>query len=625
MPIIGTAGHVDHGKSALVEALTGTNPDRWLEERLRGMTLDLGFARLVLDDGLEAGIIDVPGHERFLHNMLAGAAGMELLLLVVAADEGVMPQTREHLDVLRFLNVAQTIVVVTKIDLVPQDQRAAAVERIAAALRGTIADGAPIVAVSSRTGESLPQLRDSIAAALHSLPPRDDAAPVYFPIDRVFTLPGHGTIVTGTLVQGTIATGEALALEPSGIAARVRSVHVFGEARERAGAGTRVALNLPGVDRSAIARGEAAVSSEFSARTDFAVTFTPLEAALPLLRRRMPVRAYLGAAEILGTLVFESVPREARATAANLHLRSGAVAFPGVRFVVRRASPKTLLGGGSVESLAVAPPSLRATPAEAAVAAALRGGGLTALDAAAVAYAANVRETVARAALERLAQRDDAFAIRRPEAYIDGTAARELLARTLAHLESVQLARPWALGVTSLALARELGVDEALLMRVLAAFVESGWLAGRGGYYATLDHHPALSPEQRALFDELVPSAPASFVPVPFTGVAAAIKRSRIEGAVVALDTMLALGAFVRVGDDCYRGSQIVAVRARVETHLRARQRMTAAEFRDLLGTSRKYAVPLLEWLDANGVTVRDGDYRTLRKHAPQSKNASGG
>ncbi|MGB8519571.1 MAG: selenocysteine-specific translation elongation factor, partial [Candidatus Tumulicola sp.] len=369
MPIVGTAGHVDHGKSALVEALTGTHPDRWLEERMRGMTLDLGFARLVLDDGVEAGIIDVPGHERFLHNMLAGAAGMELLLLVVAADEGVMPQTREHLDVLRFLNVAQTIVVVTKIDLVGQEDREAAIERIADALRGTIAGGAPRVAVSSRTGEGLPELRAQITEALRALPPRDDAAPVYLPIDRVFTLPGRGTIVTGTLMQGTLATGDALTLEPSATAARVRSLHVFGEGRERAVAGTRVALNLPGIDRTAIGRGETAVSAEFSARAGFAVTFTPLETALPLLRKRMPVRAYLGSAEILGMLEFESVPDEARATFARLHLRSGVVAFPGVRFVVRRMSPKTLLGGGSIESLAAAMSPARATPAEATVAA----------------------------------------------------------------------------------------------------------------------------------------------------------------------------------------------------------------------------------------------------------------
>lgn len=615
MAIIGTAGHVDHGKSALVEALTGTHPDRWAEERLRGMTLDLGFARLAFDDGGEAGIVDVPGHERFLHNMLAGAAGMEVLLLVVAADEGVMPQTREHLDILRFLNVARTIVAVTKIDLVPAQERAAAVERITGALHGTIAEGAPVATVSSRTGEGVGDLRKAIANVVNALPPRDAAAPVYLPVDRVFTLAGRGTVVTGTLMQGTIAAGDVLALAPSGLEARVRSIGAFGETRERAVAGTRVALNLPGIDRASIGRGEAVTGSELPARADFAVQFAPLEAALPLLRRRTPVRAYLGAAEILGTLAFESVPRDARAVRANLHLRSATVAFPGMRFVVRRTSPKTLLGGGSIETLAAASAPARSTPAEAAVAAALRAAGPAALDAAAVASAANVRESVARGALERLAQRDEALAVRRPDAYVDATAAGELLAKVQSHLEAVQLLRPWALGVPSLTLARTLGVDESLLVRVLAAFVEAGRIAGRAGYYTTLDHRPVLSEQQRALFDELVPTAPAQpLLPVPFAGILNAIRRSQVEGAAAALDTLLALGALVRVSDDCYRGSQIAAIRSRVETYLHANGRMTASQFRDLAGTSRKYAVPLLEWLDAHGVTVRDGDYRTLRK-----------
>ena len=614
MPIIGTAGHVDHGKSALVEALTGTNPDRWIEERLRGMTLDLGFARLVLDDGSEAGIIDVPGHERFLHNMLAGAAGMELLLLVIAADEGVMPQTREHLDVLRFLNVARTIVVVTKIDLVPPEQRSDAIDRIAGGLRETIAENATAVPVSNRTGEGLDALRSHIAEALRSLPPRDASAPVYLPIDRVFTLPGHGTIVTGTLMQGSIATGDSLALEPSELRARVRSIGVFGETRARVAAGSRVALNVPGIDRTAIARGETAVSVEFTARADFVVSFTPLKSALSLLRRRTQVRAYIGSAEILGTLVFERVPSDVEPVSATLHLRGGAVAFPGVRFVVRRPSPKTLLGGGSIEAHTAAPSSPRSSSAEAAVLRVLGDAGLAAVDVGMVALTANLRESVARAALERAAAFGDALEIRRPAAYVEGVAARELLDRVLVHLETAQRARPWVLGATSLSLSRELGVDEPLLVRVLAAFVESGRVAGRGGYYATSDHRPALTPEQRALFDELVPSETAhSFLPVPFAGVAAGVKRSRVEGAAQAFDTLLAHAALVRVGDDCYRGAQIAAIRARVETYLRASERMTASQFRDLMGTSRKYAVPLLEWLDANGITLRNGDYRTLR------------
>ena len=188
MHIIGTAGHVDHGKSSLVAALTGTNPDRWLEERLRGMTLDLGFAHLCFDDGTDAGIVDVPGHERFLHNMLAGAAGMELLLLVIAADEGAMPQTLEHLQILRFLNVRSTIVVVTKADLLDADELAFARETIAESLRGTIAQGAPMVSVSSTTGAGLDELRGAMHDALRALPSRPIDAPAYMPIDRVFAL-----------------------------------------------------------------------------------------------------------------------------------------------------------------------------------------------------------------------------------------------------------------------------------------------------------------------------------------------------------------------------------------------------------------------------------------------------
>jgi selenocysteine-specific elongation factor len=615
LAIVGTAGHVDHGKSTLVTALTGTNPDRWVEERIRGMTLDLGFARLVFDDGSEAGIVDVPGHERFLHNMLAGAAGMDALLLVVAADEGVMPQTREHLDILRFLNVRRTIVAVTKIDLLAPDARAAVYASIVGALAGTLAADAPLVGVSSLTGEGLVQLREHIAAALRALPSRDDDAPVYLPIDRVFTLPGLGTIVTGTLMQGNVSAGDALTLAPSKIAARVRSIGVFGAARGGVGAGTRVALNLPGVDRLRIARGEVAVSEGSEARSSFAVRFTPLASALPVLRRRTPVRAYIGAAEVLGVLTFDRAPERVEELRAQLHLRGATVAFPGVRFVARRPSPKNLLGGGYIEGLDVAPVDDANTAAEAAVLAVLRHRGLAALELDAIAFAANLREAAARSALETLAARDDVVALRRPPAYVDAAAAREVLARIVGYLEGIERAQPWVMGVTSIALARELAIGEPLLVRLLAEFVEHGKLAGRGGYYATLDHQPSLSARQRELFDALVPAdETAALAPVPFPTVATAVRRSQVDGASQAFDTMLARGALVKVGDDLYRGTQIAAIRARVERYLHDNERMTASAFRDLLGTSRKFAVPLLEWLDARGVTLRVGNDRVLRK-----------
>ncbi|MBV9737360.1 MAG: selenocysteine-specific translation elongation factor, partial [Candidatus Eremiobacteraeota bacterium] len=297
MHIIGTAGHVDHGKSALVQALTGTNPDRWLEEQLRGMTLDLGFAHLLLDDRIEAGIIDVPGHERFLHNMLAGAAGMELLLLVIAANEGAKPQTYEHLAILRYLNVRRTIVVVTKGDLVATDDLPAVLVAIKERLAQTIAADAAVIVVSSVTGEGLDMLRTQIGRELNALQPRDADAPAYLPIDRVFALPGHGTIVTGTLMQGTIAVGDHLMLQPSGNSARIRSLQVFGKSQQRVTAGTRVAANIPSVAVADIARGEVLASAQFEPATTFAVQFVPLEEALPVFRRPTSLKAYIGSAE----------------------------------------------------------------------------------------------------------------------------------------------------------------------------------------------------------------------------------------------------------------------------------------------------------------------------------------
>jgi selenocysteine-specific elongation factor len=615
MFIVGTAGHVDHGKSALITALTGTNPDRWIEEQVRGMTLDLGFAHLRFDDGVEGGIIDVPGHERFLHNMLAGAAGMDVLLLVVDANEGVMPQTLEHLQILRFLNVRRVIVVVTKADLIDASRRDEARRRIRDQLQGTIAADAPMVTVSALTGENVDALKRKLHDELAGLPPRDADAPVYLPIDRVFVLPGLGTIVTGTLMQGSIAVGETFAVEPSGKAAHVRSIGVFGSARRRVGAGSRVALNIPGIDRREIARGQAVVGREFASRRSLSVRFTPLESALPLLRRRLPVRAYIGSAEILGMLMAEEVPAQVSEVRAELHLREPVVAFPGVRFIVRRPSPKTLLGGGYVEIADAGAASDGATPAEQAVLAVLRERGLEPIETNAIAFAANLREDTAVEILDLLAERGEILRVSRPAAYVDGVAARELLEHSISKLEDGHRAEPWALGLTSVALARALDLSEGLLVRILGEFVDDGRLINRGGYYATLEYQPTFSSDQRALFDRVVPLDPLQpLLPVPFVPVAESVTRSNVTGASRAFETMLARGALVKVGDDVYRSSQITQIVARVESYLRARGRMTAAEFRDLLGTSRKYAVPLLEWLDARGVTIRSGDYRMLRK-----------
>jgi selenocysteine-specific elongation factor len=648
MHVLGTAGHVDHGKSSLVRALTGTNPDRWIEEQLRGMTLDLGFAHLKFPDGVEAGIVDVPGHERFLHNMLAGAAGMELLLLVVAANEGPRPQTIEHLAILQYLNVRKTIVVLTKSDTVDAEELAFAEELTRETLRGTLAHDARYVPVSVLSGAGLDELRQAIHDALVALPARAPDAPAYLPIDRVFALPGHGTIVTGTLMQGRIALGDGLRLEPSGRDVRVRSLQIFGSKRERASGGSRLAVNLPGVETHEIARGTVLASPQFVTRTSVAVRFRALPAAVPMLKRRSPVRVYLGSAEIIGTLVFERVPEDATETRAVLHLREPAVVFPGAAFVVRRLSPKTLLGGGTIAALDVArdarPPGLddraRAgdfaeahggdfaeahagdsaeahagdTPEVLAVRAALHAAGIAGSNAANCGAVANVREGLAAEILDRLVGDGRVLRLQKPAAYIDASVANDLYGRARDRLETLEHDTPWVLGTTALALSRALAIPEPALTRVLAAIVDEGRLAFRSGYYATPEFVPALSAEQQAFFAAVFVADPAApFVPVAFDDVLVAIRSAKITGLSLAFDTLLGSGAVVKVHDALYRGAQLAEIRAKLELALRRDNQIAMSGFRDLIGTSRKYAVPLLEFFDATGVTIRTGDYRVLK------------
>jgi selenocysteine-specific elongation factor len=613
---VGTAGHVDHGKSALVRALTGTEPDRWIEERLRGLTLDLGFAHLRFEDGTEAGIVDVPGHERFLHNMLAGAAGMELLLLVVAANEGPRPQTAEHLAVLSYLNVRAAIVVLSKADLVDTQELEFCRELVGEAVAGTVAAGAPLIAVSSVTGEGIEALRTAIHSALFALPPRAPDAPAYLPVDRVFSLAGHGTIVNGTLMQGRIAPGDELQLAPAARAVRVRGLEVFGEKRQSVSGGARVAVNLPGIETSEIVRGDVLASSQFAVRSDFEVTFRPLPIALGLLRRRTPVRAYLGSAEILGTLAFERVPGEPLAVGATLRLRKATLVVPGAAFVVRRLSPKTLLGGGTIggPAVAAAPPS-EDPAALTALRAVLRAAGLEGLNAARAGAAANLRADLAEELLGSLVDEGRAVALQRPAAYVDGDAANDLLERVRARLEATEREAPWAAGATGLALARALGVPEAVLARMLAVFVDDGRIAYRTGYYATPGFVPQLSAQQRAFFERLTAPGPSGpNAPLGLEALRAELRGANIPGIVQAFETLLASGALVRVGDAVYRGEQIADIRARLEAALRRDKQIAVSEFRELAGTSRKFAVPLLEWFDAAGVTIRSGDVRVLRR-----------
>jgi selenocysteine-specific elongation factor len=340
-----------------------------------------------------------------------------------------------------------------------------------------------------------------------------------------------------------------------------------------------------------------------------------------MLRRRTPVRAYLGSAEIFGTLAFETTPAGVEEIAARLHLRRPAAVFPGEAYVVRRLSPKDLLGGGTIVGAGsgVRPEPFTEDATDdandsAPIVAALRAAGLSGATPAQIGAVVNAREDVAFEALESLVERGRALRLAKPAAYIEAEVTSGVLARIAAQLETNERERSWMLGMTSLALSRALEIPEPALLRLLAAFADDGSLAHRAGYYATPGFVPSLSPEQRAFFDRTLVRNPSEpLVPTPLKEFLASVKAASVPGLSQALDTLLGSGALVKVGDELYDAEQIATIRKQLETALRNGDSLTMAQFRDLVGTTRKYAVPLLEWFDAAGVTMRSGDVRVLR------------
>jgi selenocysteine-specific elongation factor len=635
--VIGTAGHIDHGKSTLVKALTGIDPDRLEEERRRGMTIDLGFAHLDLPSGRRVGIVDVPGHERLVRNMLAGAGGLDAVLLVVAADEGVMPQTREHLDILRFLRVPRGIVVLTKVDLVPDAEWLAAVEaEVAELVRGTLLETAPCLHVSARTGEGLDRLVMALDRLLDEVPQRPVDGPVRLPVDRVFTMPGFGTVVTGTLWSGRVRPGDVLEVLPGGERVRVRQVQRHGAPVEVAVAGSRTALNLSGIERERLERGVVLATPG---------TFTPatlLDARLrllpgvPPLRHLAQIRVYLGTAEVLArvALLDRDQLRPGEEAPVQLRLEGPLVAARGDAFVVRRSSPPLTLGGGEV--VTVNPPKRRRGPAAAAEVAALAQADLGEVMRGAVAASGlagvtvedllpqlgEARERVAEEAA-RLAGLGSLLQVR--ERYFDAALVAAAEERLVALVAATHAAAPWRLGLPrEEARARAFaGADDRLFGAVLERLVAAGRLALTRGFLHEPQHVPRYTPEEAALRRAVLERFRAGrYAPPTLEEV-----RSTLGGPADLVDRMaqslIEAGELVEVAPGVIVPSDVLAdVRRQVVEHIAAAGAITVAELRDRLGTSRKYALALLEYLDATRVTRRTGDRRVLAGHQARTAGA---
>ena len=627
LAVVGTAGHIDHGKTALVRSLTGVDTDRLPEEKKRGISIDLGFAPLVTPAGSRVGLVDVPGHERFVKNMLAGAGGIDMVLLVIAADEGVMPQTREHLAIVKLLGVERGVIVLTKRDLVDDDWLAEVTRDVRATVADTFLADAPVVPFSAVTGAGRDQLLAAIDAQLAHVASREAGGLARLPIDRVFTVEGFGTVVTGTLWRGHVRTGDTLLLLPQGIDVRVRRVQVHGATVDEALAGQRTALALHGVDREGVARGDWLVApGSLRASSVLDVRFELLPDVTREWKPDTRVRFHLGASEIIGRLILlgeaSRRPLPAGESAlAQLRLERPAVAARGDRFVIRSYSPSRTVGGGSVIE-PVAERRKRSQVEGLEVLEVHESGSLESrllekLEAASKllhseVLAQEVGEPVAAVA-EALARLRARGSVAEPVAqrWIGDTPwgeARERVAGTVRDYAEQHASRYGVLK-GELKSGLKATMDAALFDAAFAALVADAELAMTGERVrpAGLPWQPPAA--TLAVLERLEQMLEADGYLVPDND---AWQKALGSGAGEAAALGFFLQRLTRVDSQfTYTTRQIERLHAQVRAWFDAgNAALTVADFRGFTSASRKFAVPLLEYSDRMGWTVRVGDER---------------
>jgi selenocysteine-specific elongation factor len=631
MRVIGTAGHVDHGKSTLVRALSGINPDRLKEEQAREMTIELGFAWMNLPDGEPVGIVDVPGHRDFIENMLAGVGGIDAALFVVAADEGVMPQTREHLAILDILQIPAGIIALTKCDLVHDPEWLDLIEAdVRKAVQGTVLDKVPLVRVSARTGLGLEELKQKLAVVLEQRPARPDLGRPRLPIDRVFTISGFGTVVTGTLVDGGLKLGEEIEILPQGLRGRVRGLQGHKKKEEMALPGSRTAVNITGIDVDRVNRGNVLITPGKytpTGRLDAWVRLLP--DASSSLKHDSEVKLFVLASEVVARLRLlgtdELKPGEEGWL--QLELRDPVVAVRGDRYILRRPSPGETLGGGLIVDPHPAGrhkrfdlqvlerlESLRqGSPAEVLFQASLASGPTS------------VKEIITRARLSTdqavvalqellannlLVQLEPGSPEPASELLVVAAARWETeTARSLAEVEQFHKTYPFRKGMPREELKSRLKYFPTRLFNAaLKMWVSEGKLAEIGALVLLPGFKPRFNPQQQAQADRLL----ARFAQNPYA--TPSVKECQAEIGEEIYNALLDQGFLAQVSPEVvFRKQDYETMVQSAQESIQKNAAITAAEFRDMFNTSRKYALALLEHLDQIGVTIREGDFRKLK------------
>ncbi len=606
--ILGTAGHIDHGKTALVRALTGVDTDRLPEEKRRGITIDLGFAPLVIDAVGTIGVIDVPGHEAFVRTMLAGATGIDLALLVIAADEGVMPQTREHLTILSLLGVRAGVVALTKTDLVERDWLELVAADVAALVQGSALDGAEMVPVSAQTGDGLPELRAAIAAAASSVAEKDSTDLFRMPVDRAFTVHGTGTVVTGTVWSGTLRKGPARVF-PGGIQVRVRDLQAHGTSVASVSAATRAAVALSGVTVDQVGRGAVLVTGDEWRESSMLLAEVAVLPSSVTVTPRTRLRLHIGAADVGAKVMFFDSTMTTRIPA-RIRLDHPVVARAGDRFVLRAGSPLEVIGGGIVTD--PLPSGRRPRPVgrfEDGLAVRLQSlcdqAGSRGVD------LLQLPIRLGASPAELGGRMDDAGIFVTDRRVYSRALVEALVDKIPVLVEKAQVNSPTESGVLLDELRGWLESSGDLVDEALRILVERGTLAVEGTTVRISGWKPRLSREQTDLAERMLHAFCSSAEEPP--GLADVVARHGQE-AVPVLRYLEREGRLVRISGDFYYCAEVVErMVGRLGKAMGEDREYSPADLKEAVGTSRKYLIPFLEFCDRTGVTERKGAGRVLR------------
>jgi selenocysteine-specific elongation factor len=628
--VVGTAGHIDHGKTSLVKALTGIDADRLKEEKERGITIDIGFASLRLDDETMIGFVDVPGHERFVKNMLAGIGGIDAVMLVIAADEAVMPQTREHLDICSLLRVKRGLTVLTKIDATERDIVDLAEMEVREYVRGSFLQDAPLLRVSSLTGEGIESLKGELRRLAHEVAPRDASQIFRLPIDRCFTMKGFGTVVSGTLIAGRIQRDDEIEVLPVQRSARVRGIQVHGSSVEEARAGQRTALNLQRIELDELERGMVLVPpGVFSPSSTFDVELELLQSAPSPIVRRKRVRFHVGTAEVMGYIMLlgQDVLEPGGSAFAQVHLEQPTFALPGDRFIVRQYSPMMTLGGGEIvdarpgrhrRSDDTVPEALRAfqaAPLDARVATLVEGAGTRGIDTAELVGRLGATAEQIASALTRLAGEAVRVVQETPMVVVSGAvfaAAADAIKGAVAQFHA---ADPLAKGIAREELrGRALrGASPLVFRAVLDDLASSNQLTVEQEIVRAHQRTVTLGDEEARIRTQLEERYRALGLQAPAVDeVLRGLALDRVRARKI-VQLLVDEDVLLRVADDTFVDA--LAIDALIGNVRRLKQvnpRLGVREFKELTGLSRKFAMPLLEYLDTQRVTRRQGEDRVI-------------